>query len=299
MNKVFIYLILSTLLFQCKDSSEPIKINEILADEDILINIETSYGTMKAILYDKTPQHKKNFLKLANEGFYNDLLFHRIIEGFMIQGGDPDSKGAGKDEILGRGDPGYNIPAEFNKTLFHKKGALSAARQPDQINPERASNGSQFFIVQGQKYTKKELLAAMIDYQKLYTYFDSAMRSNELNDMKSRFATLQTEGSREDIRNFIIEAKDTIETVFDVELDKPLPEERIEAYTTIGGYPTLDDAYTVFGEVVEGLDVIDVLAGKETGKGDRPLEDIKMNITLEVLKKEEIENKYDYNYPTN
>ncbi|UZR95417.1 peptidylprolyl isomerase [Chondrinema litorale] len=296
MRKVLIYLVFSTLLIQCQKSGEPVNLDEISPEEDFIVNIETSYGTMKAILYDETPKHKQNFLKLANEGFYTDLLFHRIIKGFMLQGGDPDSRNAGKDDILGRGDPGYTIPAEFNEKLFHKKGALSAARMNDQVNPKKESNGSQFFIVQGQKYTEEELASTAIDYRKLYTYFDSAMRSNEFNEMKSRFASLQTEGSKEDIRNFIVGAKDTLESVYSVELDNPMPQERIEVYTTIGGYPSLDGAYTVFGQVIDGLDVIDVLSAKETGKGDRPLEDLKMKVSLEVMKRKEIEEQFDFKY---
>ena len=122
---------------------------------DSVVTIKTDMGEMKAILYDETPKHKENFLKLAKEGFYDSLLFHRVINSFMIQGGDPESKGADLGQRLGSGGPGYTVPAEFVDGLFHKKGALSAARQGDQVNPERASSGSQFYIVQGQVTPEK------------------------------------------------------------------------------------------------------------------------------------------------
>ncbi|MBI1221908.1 MAG: peptidylprolyl isomerase [Bacteroidetes bacterium] len=194
-----------------------------------MVEIITDFGTMKVRLYDETPLHRDNFLKLANEGFYDGLLFHRVIRNFMIQGGDPNSKNAGPDAQLGGGGPGYTIPAEFNPALYHKKGALAAARMGDQVNPQKASSGSQFYIVQG-----------------------SVMDEQKLGMMTAQSGV------------------------------KYSPEQ-IQAYTTIGGTPFLDGQYTVFGEVVEGLDVIDKIAAVQTRPGDRPVQDVKM--TIRVVKK--------------
>ncbi|MEM1135982.1 MAG: peptidylprolyl isomerase [Bacteroidota bacterium] len=298
MIRVSFFLLIAFFLLQCETAKEPIDLSAVSSDEDVMIVIDTDYGTMEALLYDLTPKHKSNFLKLVSEGFYNDLLFHRVIEGFMLQGGDPDSKNASKEAALGRGDPGYTIPAEFNDKLFHKKGAIAAARLGDQNNPEKVSNGSQFFIVQGKQYQEEELLALLVDYRKLYAYFDSAMRSEHFDNMKSSFIAVQTEGDREEIRKFIAASKDTLETFFSVELDKTIPASRMTVYKELGGYPTLDGAYTVFGEVVKGLEVIDIITAKETGIGDRPKEDIKMQISLKVMKRDEIKQKYDFEYPS-
>lgn len=191
------------------------------------VKISTSFGDMEVKLYNETPLHRDNFLKLAKEGFYNDLLFHRVMNGFMIQGGDPDSKNAPAGKRLGSGGPGYTIPAEFRTNLIHKKGALAAARQGDGVNPEKRSSGSQFYIVQGKKYMDDELTSIEKGY------------GITLND------------------------------------------EQRKIYREIGGTPFLDYNYTVFGEVVSGLDVIDKIAAVKTNPDDRPLQDIKMKVTIE------------------
>ncbi|WP_010662048.1 peptidylprolyl isomerase [Marinilabilia salmonicolor] len=241
--------------------------------------VKTPYGNMKIKLYDDTPQHKENFLKLAEEGFYNDLLFHRVIEGFMIQGGDPESKGAEKGARLGSGGPGYTVPAEINfPKRFHKKGALAAARQGDQANPERKSSGSQFYIVQGETMTTEQLdnfedqmgqraiQARMFD--KITPYQDSLM-------------AMRQRGDREGFEALISKLEEETKAELGDSAKFEFPEEVREAYTTIGGTPMLDDAYTVFGEVEEGLDVIDSIAKVTTDQMDRPLEDIEM--TMEVI----------------
>jgi len=295
-QNILFLLLIPFLLLACSETEDKVDLTNLSKSEDVLVHIDTDYGRMTAILYDKTPLHKQNFLKLSNEGFYNGLLFHRIISGFMIQGGDPQSRNAGKDDVLGRGDTGENIQFELDSTIYHKKGVLSAARKNDQVNPEKKSNGSQFFIVQGTKFSEKELDDILIDYRKLYVYFDSLMKRDGFNEMKSSFAALQTEGDREDIRNFIVASKDTLEHVFNIEIDNYMPEEHKEVYKTIGGYPSLDRAYSAFGEVIKGLEVIDKIATVKTGKGDRPIEDIEMRISLEILDKKEIENEYGYKY---
>ncbi len=190
--------------------------------EHTLVEIQTPLGNMLVKLYDETPLHKKNFLQLAEDGYYNDLLFHRVIQGFMIQGGDPDSRGAEAGMRLGSGGPGYQIDAEFNPGLVHKKGALSAARTGDSVNPEKKSSGSQFYIVQGQPMDPDQL--KMFERRKGLEYSD---------DQK-------------------------------------------EIYIKQGGTPFLDMDYTVFGEVIEGLEVIDKIAAVATSSDDRPIEDVTM-----------------------
>ncbi|HNV98014.1 MAG TPA: peptidylprolyl isomerase [Chitinophagales bacterium] len=190
------------------------------------VKISTSFGDMVVKLYNETPQHRDNFLKLAKQGYYNDLLFHRVMKEFMIQGGDPQSRNAAPNARLGMGGPDYKIPAEIKPGFYHKKGALAAARQADQVNPQKMSSGSQFYIVQGKKSSPAEL------------------------DQISRAYGTQ----------FSPEAK--------------------EIYSTIGGTPFLDGSYTVFGEVVKGLEVIDKIAAVKTNADDRPLEDVKMTVTV-------------------
>ena len=191
---------------------------------ECLILIETEYGDMKVRLYDETPLHRDNFIKLAEEGYLDGTLFHRIINGFMIQGGDPDSKNAKAGVALGMGGPDYKIPAEFNEELMHYKGVLAAARQGDVYNPEKESNGSQFYIVQGSQIT---------------------------NEMLTKLQ--QRKGIR-------------------------YTKEQRSKYIKLGGTPQLDMEYTVFGEVVEGLDVIDKIAAAQVDKRNRPLTDIKMTV---------------------
>ena len=191
-----------------------------------LIELSTRFGNMTIMLYNETPQHRDNFVRLVEEGFFNDLLFHRVIKQFMVQGGDPDSKNAQPGTALGTGGPGYTIPAEFSDALIHKKGALSAARMGDNVNPAKASSGSQFYIVQGQTYTPETLGSMAARSGRQYT------------------------------------------------------EEQKAAYASVGGTPHLDGGYTVFGEVIKGLDVIDQIAAVSTDSRDRPIEDVKMTMTM-------------------
>lgn len=202
-----------------------------------MVVISTIYGDMTVRLYPETPLHKANFLKLVNESFYDSLLFHRVIQGFMIQGGDPDSKAASPGAALGRGGPGYTIPAEIDSQFIHKKGALSAARQGDQVNPKKESSGCQFYVVQGKPVPEAEL--------------------NRMIDQKKRKISSESE------------------------IYTP---EQIATYTTLGGTPHLDGDYTVFGEVIEGLDIIDSIAKQAVDRRSRPVEDIIMTIKIEKKK---------------
>ena len=191
-----------------------------------LIKIETSKGVLILKLYNETPAHRDNMIKLIKEGFFQDHLFHRVIKDFMIQGGDPHSKGAEKGQRLGSGGPGYTVPAEFHKDLIHKKGAIAAARKGDSVNPEKASSGSQFYLVQGRVLSIEE-----IDF----------LRQRGVADISEKSA---------------------------------------EIYTTRGGTPHLDGAYTVFGEVVKGLEIIDSIANCPTDAYDRPIDDVFYSISL-------------------
>jgi len=203
-----------------------------------IVLISTEFGDMKARLYDETPKHKENFLKLADEGYFDGLLFHRVINEFMIQGGDPNSKDAEAGAPLGNGGPGSKIPAEFNPELYHKKGALSAARMGDNVNPKKESSGSQFYIVHGRPFSDAEIDAAR--------------------------ARAGGKKSKNDPPSASVEAS----------------EKQREVYKTIGGTPHLDGNYTVFGEVFEGLEVIDKIAAAKADGRNRPVEDIQMTITL-------------------
>ncbi|MEM7103052.1 MAG: peptidylprolyl isomerase [Bacteroidota bacterium] len=213
-------------VFNGKKFKTQTKTIHVTAPKNCTVQMITDYGTMTILLYDETPLHRDNFIKLAEDGFFDDLLFHRVINGFMVQGGDPGSRNATPGARLGTGGPGYTVPAEFVDSLVHIKGALAAARQADQINPERRSSGSQFYIVQGRTWTDEQL--------------DGFERN----------------------QGFKYNAEDR------------------ETYKTVGGTAQLDMQYTVFGKVVEGLDVIDKIAAVRTAPGDRPVEDVKMQVKV-------------------
>jgi cyclophilin family peptidyl-prolyl cis-trans isomerase len=238
--------------------------------------IQTSFGDMVVELYNETSQHRDNFLKLAKEGFYDDLLFHRVIEGFMIQGGDPNSKNASKSKRLGDGGTGYTIPAEFVDGFYHKKGALSAARQGDNVNPEKNSSGSQFYIVQG-KVWDDEMIKQLEEKQKLQAARQQMMKM--YNDRMDDIKRYQKNNMQDSIMQLRIEIQETAEQQVDSSLYK-INNERREIYSTLGGTPHLDGGYTVFGEVVEGLSVIDSIATIQTDKNNRPLDDIIMKMKV-------------------
>lgn len=244
------------------------------------VQIKTSLGDITVRLYDETPLHRDNFIKLAKEGYYNGTLFHRVIKNFMIQGGDPDSKGAAAGVQLGTGSPGYTVPAEFvYPQYFHKKGALAAARQSDQVNPEKKSSGSQFYIVTGEVYSAGKLtqLEKQLEQRMLQSIFDSLVVEN-------RDKILQLRRNRDQAGIAAIQEqlqKDTYAKA--KEMGKPkFTDAQREAYTTIGGTPFLDNDYTVFGEVEEGMDVIDAIQNVATGVGDRPNNDVVM-IEVKVI----------------
>ena len=241
------------------------------------IKIETPKGDIIVRLYDDTPKHRDNMLKLVEEGFYNGTLFHRVIKDFMVQGGDPDSKNAPKGKQLGAGGPDYTIEAEFTPTHFHKRGALAAARLGDEVNPNKESSGSQFYIVLGEKYNEgqlKQMEKQMKQNQVTITFNDLVTyHKDEIMDMRRN---RDRAGLQEMQDRLMQEAQDICKA-------NPVgfSAEQTEAYTTLGGTPHLDGQYTVFGEVEEGLDVVDKIQSCDTLPNDRPTTDITM--TVEVL----------------
>ncbi len=283
MKKItFIFLICAFIVTGCAQ------------DKDYLVTIKTSYGDMTAILYDETPKHKENFVKLAREHFFDSTLFHRVIEGFMIQGGDPDSKKAQPGQPLGRGGPGYTIEAEFNPKFFHERGALSAARLGDQQNPTKASSGSQFYIVQGTKMSEEELKTDQLKLnQAMQQFFQDPVNKPAYDSIVSLYQS----GDMKAYQDFVIRLKPRVEKATGINTSKDVAPEILKAYTTEGGAPNLDGAYTVFGKVIKGIEVVDKIAAVAKGPGDRPLENIAMIVTVEEMPKKKIEQLYGYKYP--
>lgn len=234
-------------------------------------------GDITVRLYDETPLHRDNFLKLAREGYYDGTLFHRVIKNFMVQGGDPDSRGASPTAHLGAGGPDYTIPAEFNKSLIHKKGALAAARQGDEVNPEKRSSGSQFYIVTGEIYSAGKLtqLERQMAQQQLQNIFNGLVVENRsrIIELRKNRDNAGLMALQEDLQ------KKTYALAKEQGEPKYTPEQR-EVYTSIGGTPFLDQNYTVFGEVEEGLDVVEKIQLVRTQPGDRPVEDITMQVSV-------------------
>lgn len=262
--------------------------------KDHLVTIKTKYGDMVAILYDETPRHKENFLKLINDKYYDSLLFHRVIQGFMIQGGDPDSKNATREQRLGNGGPGYTLEPEFNPKFFHEKGALSAARLGDAMNPGKASSGSQFYIVHGQKQDAAQLKLDVERYQQALQQFFQKPENKIYYDSIRSFVESRDEGGFE---AYMVSLKPLVEKDQGISVDKDVSPEMIKAYTTVGGTPNLDGEYTVFGKVIHGLEVIDKIAAVPGDTQNRPLEDIRMTITVEEMPRRKIERLYGYTYP--
>jgi cyclophilin family peptidyl-prolyl cis-trans isomerase len=260
---------------------------------DYVVTIKTSYGDMVAILYDETPKHKANFIKLAKEHYFDSLLFHRVIAGFMIQGGDPDSKRAQPGQPLGQGGPGYTVDAEFNPNLFHEKGALSAARLGDEQNPTKASSGSQFYIVQGTVIPSSDLEDLRIDQMKFNTAFRQVMQNPANQPLIDTLNKIYLTGDMQAYKKKIFSLVPRIEKETGMTLAKFVSPEKIKAYTSVGGAPHLDGGYTVFGKVIKGLEIIDKIASVQTN-GERPLEDIRMVVMVEEMPKSKITKLYGY-----
>ncbi len=246
------------------------------AKDERLVEITTDFGTMVAKLYNETPQHRDNFIKLVKEGFYDSLLFHRVIKSFMIQGGDPLSKNADSTTMLGSGDVGYKIPAEFVKQYYHKRGALSAARDN---NPERASSGCQFYIVQGKTYTIEEL-ERIINSRNLSRKQAMLYELAKNDSIQKKLGELQASGQKEAFQNYV----KSLQAIVDKQYNKNEPDkidyDQIDTYLRVGGAPHLDGDYTVFGELMSGFEVLDKIATTQTLPGDRPAKDIRMKMRM-------------------
>lgn len=272
-NKILLICLAFIALTACNAGSKRQTNHHMENEKRTLVKLETTMGNITVALYNETPKHCDNFIKLVKEGVYDSTLFHRVIKQFMIQAGDPDSKNASDTAMLGSGDVGYTIPAEFNPKFFHKKGVLAAARQGDDVNPEKASSGCQFYIVTGRKFTEPQLLGMenKINEQREEALFDSLARQHMKEIYKMRKA-----GDNAGL----LELQDTLEAqareLADKEEKFRFTPEQIKAYSTIGGAPHLDGSYTVFGEVTEGMEVVDNIEIAKTNRADRPIENIRI-----------------------
>ena len=257
-----------------------IAVSQTQSNETVLI--ETPFGNMKVKLFNETKLHKANFLKLVNEHFYDSLLFHRVIEGFMIQGGDPYSKHADAFKLLGDSDLHYTIPAEFNKNLFHKKGMLCAARNGDDVNPTKASSAVQFYIVQGKVRTDEDLrkFEKRINKDLITKLKNELLSKQENSDLKQKITRFKDEKQSDSLLVYNMIAEKLIDSEYEKTEHYTFSKEQQTIYKTIGGTPHLDTNYTVFGEVIEGLEVIDKIAQAKTNKDDRPLIDLRMKISI-------------------
>ncbi len=275
MHKIFVQILLSFLIVSC--NAHKSETNTVSVEKDTLYRIQTSKGDILISLYDKTPLHKQNFHKLVSQNFYNDVLFHRVIDDFMIQTGDPESADAAPDKMLGSGGPDYTIPSEVHPNYFHKKGAIAAARQGDDLNPDRASSSSQFYIVEGKIMTDDMLnkIENQINQQNLQLYYknllDSLKNADLENDQVPDYSLINPMA-----KQLATEKYNKNKFAF--------TQKQREIYKTQGGTPHLDGGYTVFGEIVEGMDVVEKIAAVETGKANRPIEDIRIE-KIEIIEK--------------
>ena len=256
-------------------------VGQTYGKETILIS--TPYGNMKLKLFKETPLHRKNFIKLVKQGYYDSLLFHRVINNFMIQGGDYESKLANDTAALGYGDVGYWIPAEFNKKLYHEKGVLAAAREDDEVTPAKESSGSQFYIVMGKTYDSIALRKAEIRINKdlVQKINYNVAFSGKSMALKNYYMRLDKEGKTDSLK---IVRRQLVDPISIAEYEKTphftYTAAQRKTYATLGGTPHLDMNYTIFGQVVEGLDVIDKIAAFKTDKNDRPKENVRMKISI-------------------
>lgn len=273
--KIWALPLIVLVLFSCK------------SEKDYLIKIQTRHGDMYAVLFDETPQHKKNFIDLAEAGRFDSTEFHRIIENFMIQGGDVFTK----EQLPPNEWP--TVPAEIVPGYFHSKGMIAAARQGNNINPEKRSSGSQFYIVQGKTYDKDELTT---DMKQLSERFFQYIQLGSNVGLREEYSRLYEEEKFDSLNMMMLKEKRNLEQFYSISLDKPFTKEQIEAYTTIGGTPHLDGEYTVFGKVVKGLDVMEKIASEETAVRDKPVNPVYMTIKVEHLSKSKITKDFGYEY---
>ena len=277
---VMAFALMSSIAIAQKNKNITMENQTVQATGDALVEIKTSVGDITIRLYGETPKHRDNFLKLVNDGFYNDVLFHRVINKFMIQTGDPESKGAPAGKMLGAGGPGYDIDAEIvYPQFFHKRGALAAARQGDEVNPDRRSSGSQFYIVTGKVYNASQLgqMEKQLQMQQMQAIFNDLASQHRDSIMAMR--RNRDQAGLQALQDVLVKKTEAEAAKNPVKLT----DAQREAYTTVGGTPHLDGTYTVFGEVVEGMDIVAKIETTATGAQDRPKEDIKI-ISMKVIK---------------
>ena len=271
MKNTLAVIILALLLAAC--TSKP---------KETFVTITTPYGDIVVKLYDSTVKHKENFLKLADAGYFNGTLFHRVIQKFMIQGGDPTSRNAGPGVKLGDGDTTYTLPFEYVHSYLHKRGAFAAARESDDKNPLKASSASQFYIVQGKVFTNDELDAVESKVErrtKQYIMMDLLKREGKEDELKA-FRQMVDQRDTANIRTTIEKYRNAVEAQYLRTKPWKITDEQRKIYTTIGGTPHLDGAYTVFGEVVSGMEIVDQIAAVQTDTNDRPVKDIPMTVKI-------------------
>jgi peptidylprolyl isomerase len=253
--------------------------------KEVKVAINTTKGKIVVELYNQTPKTRDNFIKLVQKGFYDSTLFHRVIQTFMIQGGDPQSKHAKEGAMLGNGDAGYTVPAEFVPGLFHKKGALATAREGDDVNPTKSSSGCQFYIVQGKVFSNAELdtYEQRMNQGQKQKIFTDIIAQPKYAAMKQKFIQYQNDNNIDSLRALSLKFQPLIDSAYSkTEHFKFTPEQR-KAYTTVGGAPHLDGNYTVFGEVVEGLDIVDQIAAVPVNGNSRPLSDVRV-LSMKIVK---------------
>jgi len=275
----FTWVVLIALVFGCQKKDKR---------TDTLVIIHTQLGDITLVLFDDTPKHKESFITMAKEGQYDSTTFHRVIHNFMIQGGDVGAKSGFRNE--GK----RLIPAEFRANHLHVRGALAAARDGDNVNPEKKSS-IQFYIVQGKTFTEKELTTNLA---KLNYAAGMYLQSESNLVLRDSLVLMQEQGRIDEMQAILIDLKEEIAEYTALNLDKYATPKQIKLYTTIGGVPYLDGDYTVFGQVLEGMDVVEKIALVKTSVNDKPLNDIFLTMEVNQLPKTEVTSKYGYSYPT-
>ena len=264
-----LFTLMACCLMACTGNQK--KTTDMETGNETLVRLETTMGNITVKLYNETPKHRDNFIKLVKEGTYDSTLFHRVIKNFMIQAGDPQSKTATDTTTLGNGDVGYTLPAEFNPKFFHKKGALAAARLGDDVNPKKESSGCQFYIVTGRKFSEAQMIS-------MENQLNDARLENVFNELARKHMKEIYKMRKNNDQDSLMDLQDSLIAQAEAQVAKE-PEfkftpEQVKAYTTVGGTPHLDGAYTVFGEVLEGMDIVDKIQKVKTDRNDRPEEDV-------------------------